>query len=231
MSDRATCWSITINNPTADDDECVNLATQKGWKATGQREVGKDGTPHYQMMLRTPQVRFSAVKKVFPRAHIEVAKQPAALASYVTKEETRVGDLPAQSSMYPSLSKYWVLVLQELNDGSKDGLDADELENDRVKFYCTRANELWKKKPLHFLDIATRQLIRKGFHVEGIGANPNTRSQWNLFGEDLLLRSYQSLKNVEIEHTPDAVQNDIQETDSSSLHSRSRRSDAECEDN
>jgi len=201
MSDRATCWSITINNPTPDDDECINLANQKGWKTVGQIEKGeKDGTLHYQMMLRTPQVRFSAVKKMFPRAHIEVARQPVALLNYVTKEETRVGDLSVLSDKYPSLSKYWTLVLGELNDGTKDGLDECELDNDRVRFISPDRTTLFKKKPLHFLDEATRQLIRKGYHVEGIGANPNTRSQWNLFAEDLLLRSYHEKKNSDIEH-------------------------------
>lgn len=209
MSDRATCWSVTINNPTEADNECLHLANQQGWKVIGQAEVGlKDGTPHYQLMLKTPQVRFAAVKKMFPRAHIEVARQPAALQRYVTKEATRVGDLPAQSDKYPSLSKYWTLVLQELNDGSKDGLDQDELDHSRVTFVKPENTTLFKKKPLYFLDQATRQLIRKGYHVEGIGANPNTRSQWNLFASDLILRSYETIKNGEIEHNKDGDDTD-----------------------
>lgn len=203
MSDRATCWSITINNPTADDEEQISIARQAGWKVLGQKEKGLEGTEHYQLMVRTPQVRFSAMKKAFPRAHIEVAKQPLALAKYVAKEETRVGDLPVQQDKYPSLSKYWTLVFEELNDGSKDGLDQAELENSRIVFYKPENTALFKKKPLHFLDQASRQLIRKGYHIEGIGANPNTRSQWNLFAEDLLLRSYETIMNVDIEHNKD----------------------------
>ena len=83
---RSNIWSLTINNPTADDEECIQLARQKGWKVEGQKEVGKEGTPHYQLMLKTPQVRFSAVKKLFPRAHIEIARNATALAQYVTKK-------------------------------------------------------------------------------------------------------------------------------------------------
>lgn len=94
---RATCWSLTINNPTKSDEEWIQQARQKGWQVEGQLEKGKEGTEHYQLMVKTPQVRFSAVKKQFPRAHIEIARNPAALAQYVAKEETREADLPKAS--------------------------------------------------------------------------------------------------------------------------------------
>lgn len=32
---RASCWSLTINNPTAADEEQINLARQRGWKVEG----------------------------------------------------------------------------------------------------------------------------------------------------------------------------------------------------
>jgi len=86
---RSTCWSLTINNPTKDDVEQINLARQRGWKVEGQLEKGLEGTQHYQLRLMTPQVRFSSVKKAFPRAHIEVARDPIALGKYVTKEATK----------------------------------------------------------------------------------------------------------------------------------------------
>lgn len=200
MSDRATCWSITINNPTASDEEAINLARQKGWKVYGQEEVGLEGTPHYQLMVKTPQVRFAAVKKTFPRGHIEVARDPAALARYVAKEATRVSSLPAQQDRYPSLSKYWTLVFGVLNDGTKDGLDYVKLEEGRVAFYRDHTQRLYETKPLALLDKATKALIKEGYYVEGIGANPNTRSQWNIFADEILLRCYAETKNIEEEH-------------------------------
>ena len=118
QSDRATCWSITINNPTGADEENMALSRQKGWKVDGQLEVGKDGTPHYQLIVRTPQVRFSAVKKAFPRAHIEVARNPTALEQYVHKDDTKAGELNKQSEMYPSLSKFWDLFYTWLHDNA-----------------------------------------------------------------------------------------------------------------
>ena len=66
---RSTCWSVTINNPTADDEECIALARQVNWTVEGQLEKGVEGTLHCQLMVKTPQVRFSALKKMFPSAY------------------------------------------------------------------------------------------------------------------------------------------------------------------
>lgn len=209
---RASMWSITINNPTPDDDEAINLARQRGWEVLGQTEVGEGGTRHYQIALKTPQVRFSAVKKAFPRAHIEIARDPHALLRYVSKEESREGDLPEQQNMYPSLSKFWVLVLEYLTL-DKEGLDIVELANGNVKFYYDSANALFCKNPLHFLDEAVRFLIKAGYHVEGIGANPTTRSQWNLYHDSIILRSYEMKQLADMR----TQQEDADETRSQSM--------------
>lgn len=93
--ERANCWSITINNPTQEELALWQRATEHHWvkEALGQLEVGESGTPHIQGLLRTTQVRFAQVKKLFPRAHIEVARNVNALAKYVQKEDTRVATL------------------------------------------------------------------------------------------------------------------------------------------
>lgn len=71
-------------------------------------------------MVKTPQVRFSAVKKLFPRGHIEIARNPAALATYVGKEETRVGQLPDKQELYPSQAKTFSMFAEYVLDG-RDG--------------------------------------------------------------------------------------------------------------
>lgn len=95
--DRATKWSVTINIKEAISqstaEHCISTARQKGWTVLGQLEQGSEGTNHYQLAVATPQVRFTAVKKVFPGAHIEVAKDWNALVKYCNKEDTRVGKL------------------------------------------------------------------------------------------------------------------------------------------
>lgn len=92
---RATCWSITINNPTADDIRIWQTATTFPWvkEVVGQIEMGENDTPHIQGLLKTEQVRFSKVKKLLPRAHIEIARNATALAQYVVKEDTRVAEI------------------------------------------------------------------------------------------------------------------------------------------
>lgn len=93
---RATCWSVTINMKNvsrATAEACLEAARSKGWGVQGQLEKGEEGTEHYQLMVKTPQERFSAIKKVFPTAHIEVARNQKALAQYVNKDETCVEKL------------------------------------------------------------------------------------------------------------------------------------------
>lgn len=189
---RSTAWSLTLNNPTAEDEEQINIARQQGWKVEGQKEKGESGTEHYQLMVKTPQVRFSSVKKMFPRAHIEPARNIAALTQYVVKESTRVGDLPTQQSLYPSLSRFWELLAEELN--AMEFLNWNYL----VEPTTRSSSEVWWKEtprsvlkdPLIALDWATEALIHKGYRVEGIACNPSTRLAWKKFHSALLCRAY-----------------------------------------
>lgn len=169
---RATCWSLTINNPNNSDEEFIALARQKGWKVDGQLEKGAEGTPHYQLILRTPQVRFSQVKKAFPRAHIEIARNPAALAAYTQKSETALAPLLASSSKYPSLSMFWDLIFGE----------------DPFPESCASNGALGQQRRLDYLDERTRDLIRRGYHVETMAINPQTRSAFAKFAFELHAR-------------------------------------------
>lgn len=207
---RATCWSLTINNPTPGDDECLNLAMQKGWKVLGQLEKGEtDGTPHYQIRLQTPQVRFSAVKKAFPRAHIEVAKNSAALGNYVTKEATRVAPLPVSSEQYPSLSTFWDYVYDYCVD------------NNYINWATLDMPVLgwWKEAPsnrMSILDEAAGHMITQGYFVESIAANPSTRAMWVRYQNHILTRCH--LRKV-AKTGQDPVQGDMtdRQTDTASV--------------
>lgn len=183
-SDRATCWSLTINNPTPADEECIAMALQKGWKVDGQLEKGAEGTEHYQLILHTPQVRFSAVKKQFPRAHIEVARNPGALRQYVGKEATRVGELATKTELYPSQSKFFDLIW-------------DVILADPTKSEFRRASNDRFISPRNALTFATKALIRKGYVVENIAANPMTIQAWMLFHDDFLVRKTNRQTDIE----------------------------------
>nr|QKV51309.1 putative replication associated protein [Crucivirus sp.] len=160
---RGTAWSLTINNPTDDDEENMNQARQKGWKVEGQKEIGANGTEHYQLILKTPQTRGSAVKKTFPRAHIELARDAIALEKYVKKEETRIGELPVSSDKYPSLQKMWDMFAQYIEDKYPKGTYLDWIDTD-------------DEKCLKVFDEFIRRAIRDGYVVETMGVNPQMRS-------------------------------------------------------
>lgn len=174
MGDRASCWSITINNPVQADEDNIAKARQRGWKVEGQLEKGKEGTPHYQLCVKTPQVRFSALKKQFPRAHIEIARNRTALESYVVKEDTREAPLKVSQDMYPSREKvfdWW------------------------AEYYYRMANiaaetSLRKKDwpLLSWWDAFICKRIEEGYYVEGIGVDPQTRSIVNRYTDAILNR-------------------------------------------
>lgn len=173
MSERGTCWSVTINNPKDSDDECIALARQKsGWKVYGQKEKGEAGTEHYQLMVTTPQTRFSAVKKAFPRAHIELARDRVALANYVQKEDTRVSALPKSQELYPSHSKLMEWFSEECTIYT-------EIKGD----YAIDNHEYIK-----IFDQMCDRKIRQGYYVESYAVNPQIRSAIIKFGRAINFR-------------------------------------------
>lgn len=136
----------------------MKTAEELGWGVQGQIEKGAEGTPHYQLMVTTPQVRFSAVKKVFPTAHIEPARNRRALEQYVHKEDTRVELLKSVEVSfltYPQVrKKFFEWLLKEH--------DVDSLTRDNE-----HRLELW--------DSFIGASIREGMEVDLIGMNPQHR--------------------------------------------------------
>jgi len=116
--ERGTNWSITINNPTKEDDAVIAKLKSAPWFVSfdSQLEKGKEGTPHIQGHLRTRQVRFSAIKKALPRAHIELARNAQALAKYVAKEDTREASRPQLTGDIPTLWDYTQEVASEITE-------------------------------------------------------------------------------------------------------------------
>ena len=183
---RASSWMLTINNPTSDDEECIALARQVGWKVEGQLEKGKEGTPHYQLLVRTPQVRFSQVRKMFPRAHVEVTREPAAAAKYVHKEVGRISALPEPQAMYPSLSKFWHLIVERIDARNPYIIaawqTAVEWDHEKAGYALPT--------PDGALQHAVERLIEVGYHVESIAVNPSTIAAWRRFHLSLAMRVY-----------------------------------------
>lgn len=82
---------LTINNPTIDVHQFIELVKAKGFKyGRVQLERGEQGTLHLQGCLGGKSTRISAVKSMFPTAHIETAKSPFHSWEYCGKADTRV---------------------------------------------------------------------------------------------------------------------------------------------
>lgn len=177
MSDRATCWSITINNPTEED---INPDLPAGWKLSGQLEKGAEGTEHYQGMLTTPQTRFSAVKKVLKRAHIEIAKNRKALEKYVHKDDTRIGEVADKQSDIPTVFQYQTIIA-ELWDNDEYNEMVESPAN-----RLTHQNELAMRYVDRLVARDIEENSRRG--AEFIGINPMWRSSWKLFWRSIIVR-------------------------------------------
>ena len=194
MTTRATAWSVTINMKNVKQstaDECIAQARQKGWKVNGQLEQGDEGTKHYQLLVKTPQTRFSAIKKMFPTAHIEVARNVDALEQYVTKEETRIGDLPQEDDKYPSLGKIWINIFHKMVEDGYFELKGDSYE----AHWRGWASAL----TLDYFDQCINAMIQDGYSVETMGVNPQIRSAWKNYGQSIVLRELKA-QNVKMSH-------------------------------
>lgn len=171
--ERSRAWSITINNPISADEENINEARQKGWKVLGQLEQGANGTKHYQLLVKTPRIRFGGVKKQFPRAHIEVARNVAALEQYVQKDDTRVGELQQQQDQYPSLQKLWTMWNEWIT------ANGDDL-----------ASETWsEEKWVEAFDEFINDMIIDGYVVETMAVNPQIRACVKKYARSIIVRA------------------------------------------
>jgi len=186
-TERATCWSVTLNMKTVKKETCdemIQQARSAGWTITGQEEMGGEN-PHYQLMVQTPQVRFSAMKKMFPTGHIEVARNRQALAKYVTKEDTRVGALPEHDEKYVTASRLWDMIYNV----NETRMLWDRLDDENVRCYKEADQKLLEADPLAFFDRMIGLFIRQGYFVDMLACNPAVRSFWKKFWPDILYRS------------------------------------------
>lgn len=166
---------MVINNPTPKDEENIAIARQKGWKVEGQlEEAPTTGTPHYQLIVNTPSIRWSQMVSAFPRACIEPAIAPSSLKEYCHKEETRIGELEAPSEYYPSMQKLWDMFYVYIEENEE-----------KLKFTHPKNIEM----RLTIFDRFINKIITEGYCVESIAVNPQVRSSVKLYGASILERS------------------------------------------
>lgn len=200
---RGTCWSITINNPVESDLPSKD-ALAPGWSYQGQMEkCPTTGTPHYQGLVKTPQVRFIAVKKVFPRAHIELAKNQKALANYVHKPETRIAEVPSVQSAQPSMWDYHNVIASMWSDEEYIQLQSELSDEDILK----------GEAPLLYVDKLVARDIEQGrVGAEFIAVNPQWRSAWKKFWRSILVRQRKISETIIIDGESETIQSRQSET-------------------
>lgn len=201
---KSTNWIITLNNPTQEDkDSWTNIKQNHFVKeANGQLEVGADGTPHIQGFIRTESIRFSQLKKILPRAHIEIAKNALAAKQYCSKPETRLQELPCtdlntsiHSSVYFTLRKW--LKTKHLNDrweyedgGNWCEYQIDELVSNRYSMSLVSPEQIE-----YLYDKAVSDIIASGVkHIEFIAVNQITRSAFIKYFPALIYREHNAQK-------------------------------------
>jgi len=194
MTDKSCCWSITINNPTDDDHLQWANMTSFPWvkEVTGQLEKGEEGTVHIQGMVRTTSVRFAALKKALPRAHIEVARNQAALTKYVSKVDTRIGPtVSVKTATQADLQMRLLTVILEEFDS------APETSGEMLEFVTTHSAAI-KKQWEYYLDKAVNILILKGyFGVEFVVSNPQIRLAFKKYLPSVLYRTYNARNEIQ----------------------------------
>lgn len=87
-------WCFTINNPDEKDQIILENSLEMECNAfVWQLEEGEEKTEHIQGCLKFENARsFNSVKKLLPRAHIEICKNWNASIRYCQKAEGRLGE-------------------------------------------------------------------------------------------------------------------------------------------
>jgi len=207
MTERASNWSVTLNMKTVSQERCeefIESAKGLGWGIEGQIEEGEEGTRHYQLLVKTPQIRFSAVKKVFPTAHIEKARNVAALRKYVHKDDTRVEEFKTVENKFVQFKEIrdkffeWVLATYYPEEQEVELNDADYMG-------------IWDK----FIGIS----ITEGIECDVIGVNPQYRS--------CIMRYWKSYVRRQIDRQTDRQTETSSEASSITQDDDSQRNDEE----
>lgn len=127
---KKNAYCFTINNPTTADEEVLKAleANDKVRYFIIGREKGESGTPHYQGYIYfRSRVVFASVKKVLPRAHIEVARgsvEENFLYCSKDKDFYEHGDRPMSDTEKGKRGReFWVEQLEHCKRGRVEDCD------------------------------------------------------------------------------------------------------------
>lgn len=206
-------WSITINDKEEKLTDKDLISAMPGWKLEGQWERGESGTRHFQGYLNTPPVRFNAVKRAYPTAHIEICRDVGALKSYVHKDDSRISTY--EPTKVPSMFEFQTQVSAVWN--WRDFSDYVEQQNKEA--LSAKEIKTIDDHAMGYLDMLVSEMIEEGaLGLEFLAINPMWRSSWKKFWRAILKRN----------NTPKPVTNDIViEVDAPSLSPPSQQTQSE----
>lgn len=154
---KSTWWSITSFDPGEQEWLKAGIFPEFVSEVLGGLEECPDTKRiHFQGALRCrSQQRFSAIKKILPKSHIEMANCPPALSAYAMKEDTAVEkkEVRLNSTPYYTLEKLLLLL----------ACQPTEDEDDEKLDFWHRANMILLTKP----------------YLIGLLAKPDTYRAWS----------------------------------------------------
>lgn len=164
---KSCCWSITAFN-----EDLLSIQSMARMEITipdiikeiygGLERCPKTGKDHYQGCLITSQCRMSALKKIFPTAHLEPAKKKEALIKYAMKADTAVDiKKKAVNPNYITMS---------------GALEA--MARIALKYYTI--DEIEQSDDLKYRHLSS-QIISKNLSFVSIYSNPQTMRSWKMY--------------------------------------------------
>jgi len=155
-----TCWFTEKSGWDREKlDNVCKMYMPPDWHLEGQIELGKDSQgEHAQLYLKTPWKRASAVMKMFPKCHVEIARKLIALKQYVHKDDTRVGEFKTIENRSPQ----WKIVISKFAEW--------------IVTYHEDEHDPTDDRKLALWDDFIRESIKEGLQIDIIGVNPQYRS-------------------------------------------------------
>lgn len=145
-------WVWTINNPTPNDINHINSTIDKAKYLVYGEEVGEEGTPHYQgYVYFKNRVRFTTVKSLLPRAHIEIQRGSILQAITYCKKDNNFhewGDQPEDMNGTNQNNK-WSTILTLAENGDIESIRS---QFPRIYFQYYEKLKSFKAKETIILD-------------------------------------------------------------------------------
>lgn len=155
MSKGSRSWCFTINNYTEDERDALRNG-KYAYMVFGY-ERGDEGTPHLQGYVHLQDTKtLSAMKKVMPRAHLEIRKGTVDQAVEYCKKEgdyEEFGKKPmSQKEKGEENKKRWRVINEKAKEGDEAWLQEHEPHVYHTGLATFRSHKKAKTTPLDYVD-------------------------------------------------------------------------------